>query len=301
MHKPKILGIIGSTRKNGFTHSLLNEAICELSGECDVEVVNLYSQNIKPCLGCFKCMKNGSCIQKDSMGENGSLYKKIRESNGLIIATPVYHWTYNSVTHTFIERLYPTHWKKFVNGIPTVCITCASNQGFQTKSLVELCKISFALNLKYIDGIDCHAALLNEEKKRARLIGKKLFKAVLEDSPEAREKFDEKSKWLHYMNSVWDPFSHYLANLTDGRFEIKKSLPEKMLELDDNDEIVENYLNRCIENLSGTLDLLKNSNRNDALESLLNASINWTKATWEKVVKNIVNMEIPDSYRGLND
>jgi hypothetical protein len=142
---------------------------------------------------------------------------------------------------------------------------------------------------------------LNEEKKRARLIGKKLFKAVLEDSPEAREKFDEKSKWLHYMNSVWDPFRHYLANLTDGRFEIKKSLPEKMLELDDNDEIVENYLNRCIENLSGTLDLLKNSSRNDALESLLNASISWTKATWEKVVKNIVNMEIPDSYRGLND
>lgn len=298
MHRPKILAILSSTRRNGFTSELLKTTIGELENKCEVEIVNLYEQKISPCLGCFKCMEKGYCIQRDSMGQNGLLYKKISEANGLIIATPVYHWTFNSITHVFIERLYPTHWKKFVNGIPTVCITCASNQGFQTESLVELCKISFALNLKYIDGIDCHAAFLEEEKKRARSLGKRLLKEALEDSEEKRMNFDEKAKWLHYMNSMWDPFDNYLSNLTDGRFEINKSLPKRMIEANNN-ETVEKLLNECLENLNNTLDQLKNSNRNNALESLLAASLNWTKATWEKIVKNIVKIEIPDSYRGL--
>jgi len=297
MNRPTVLVLLASTRREGFTSQLLDGAAEVIERECNLERVNLFDYDIRPCLGCFKCLEGKGCVQKDSMGRSGDLLRLIHDSNAILLGTPVYHWTYNSITHAFLERLYPTHWDKMVNGMPCAFISCASNQGFQSETLTSLCKMGFALNLKYVCGADCHAAFMDEEMPRARLVGKYISEAAKEDFLKGRSEFTELEKWSHYMSKIWNPFTHYLGNITDQRLEVRKSLPERLLSKSDNDDSVINLLEKCTDNLERSLSNIKSSNGHKALELLIEASIQWTEATWQKIVKGIVKREMPKTYR----
>ncbi|MEE0962901.1 MAG: flavodoxin family protein [Ruminococcus bromii] len=55
----------------------------------EVEQIDLYKKEIKPCLGCFSCWSKtpGECIIKDDMQE---IYEKIKASDIIIESFPLY-------------------------------------------------------------------------------------------------------------------------------------------------------------------------------------------------------------------
>lgn len=58
---------------------------------------------MKGCLGCNACRYGKPCIQKD--GFNG-LVPKIKETDLILFASPLYFWTVSARIKAFIERFY---------------------------------------------------------------------------------------------------------------------------------------------------------------------------------------------------
>ncbi len=98
----KILGIMGSPRKNGNTHVLLSEILKGAAQEgANSEIIFLIDQNIRECDGCYSCWKGNECSKCDDMN---ALYPKIIESDVLIFGTPVYWYGPTALMKAFLDR-----------------------------------------------------------------------------------------------------------------------------------------------------------------------------------------------------
>jgi multimeric flavodoxin WrbA len=98
----KILGIVGSPRRKGNTH-LLVEKILE-GGEdagAETEILFLGDKKITECDGCHACWKGKPCIKNDDMND---LYDKIAGSDVLVFGTPVYWYGPTALMKGFIDR-----------------------------------------------------------------------------------------------------------------------------------------------------------------------------------------------------
>jgi multimeric flavodoxin WrbA/putative sterol carrier protein len=73
----------------------------------DVDVINLQKKKINYCIGCYTCWSKtpGECIHKDDMSRE--LFPKFVDSDLIVMATPLYHYTVNALLKTFIERTLP--------------------------------------------------------------------------------------------------------------------------------------------------------------------------------------------------
>jgi len=73
----------------------------------EIEVVDLRKKRIKNCIGCFTCWTKtpGVCIHQDDMTKE--LFPKFLESDLVVYATPLYHFTLNATMKAFIERTLP--------------------------------------------------------------------------------------------------------------------------------------------------------------------------------------------------
>jgi len=106
MHKLKILIIMGSPRKYGNT-SKLAELAAEGIRDVGAEPVKIYLVDfeIKPCIGCVsddQLACRYPCIIDDDMRK---IYEMVLESEGLILATPVYWYAPSGLVKNFIDRL----------------------------------------------------------------------------------------------------------------------------------------------------------------------------------------------------
>ncbi|NLB20771.1 MAG: flavodoxin family protein [Clostridium sp.] len=100
----KVLGIVGSKRKNGNTAHLVNKAMESVVGkEITTETIYLGDYDIKGCTGCEGCKKTYTCVIKDDMM---NLYPKILEADAVIIGSPTYFYNISSDMKSFIDRLY---------------------------------------------------------------------------------------------------------------------------------------------------------------------------------------------------
>jgi len=100
----KILGVVGSKRKNGNTSLLMKEALDAANNEgLETEIIYLGDYNISGCTGCEGCKKSFACVIKDGMQE---LYPKIIRADGLIIGSPTYFYNITAEMKAFIERMY---------------------------------------------------------------------------------------------------------------------------------------------------------------------------------------------------
>jgi multimeric flavodoxin WrbA len=102
----KVLGINGSPRPYGNSFQALKLALraAELEG-AEVELVNLYEYEIKPCLGCVSddikaCVY--PCPINDDMVK---LYPKVIECDALIISSPIYWFGVSGLLKNFLDRL----------------------------------------------------------------------------------------------------------------------------------------------------------------------------------------------------
>ncbi len=85
----KIIIINGSHRKNGATALILRKMHQKLKTFPDIEIqfYHIADLNLKYCIGCCKCYKNGKCVFNDDLEE---LSEDIETANGIIIGSPTY-------------------------------------------------------------------------------------------------------------------------------------------------------------------------------------------------------------------
>jgi multimeric flavodoxin WrbA len=95
--------LVGSPNANGNTAKLIN-AILEGAAEngAKTRVYNLEALNLKGCNACQKCLEEGRCGIDDDMR---TLYREIKNSDAVILGSPVYMWQVTAQTKIFIDRL----------------------------------------------------------------------------------------------------------------------------------------------------------------------------------------------------
>lgn len=102
----KIVVLNGSPRKNGNTAELI-KAFAEgaASAGNEVTVFHLDSMNIHGCKGCFggNSSRECPCVQKDDMTK---IYPAVRESDVVVLATPLYYWNMSGQLRTAMDRLF---------------------------------------------------------------------------------------------------------------------------------------------------------------------------------------------------
>lgn len=101
----KVLIINGSPRINGNTSIALNEMIKIFKEEnVEIEYFQIGTSEIKGCKACNFChVKNEGCIYKDIVND---LSLKLKESNGIVIASPVYYASPNGSLISLLDRLF---------------------------------------------------------------------------------------------------------------------------------------------------------------------------------------------------
>jgi len=109
----KVVAIIGSPRKNGNTELLTKHTLKAISEEgLDTELIRLASLEIKPCTACMACKEQEICSIKDDLFP---IYLKMKEADGIILASPVYYGSATSLIKALMERVgYISRW----NGEP---------------------------------------------------------------------------------------------------------------------------------------------------------------------------------------
>jgi multimeric flavodoxin WrbA len=109
----KVIGIVGSPRKNGNTELLTKHTLKSISEESlDTEVIRLAGREIKPCTACMACKEQEICSIKDDLFP---IYLKMKEADGIILASPVYYGSATSLIKALMERTgYIARW----NGEP---------------------------------------------------------------------------------------------------------------------------------------------------------------------------------------
>jgi multimeric flavodoxin WrbA len=119
--KLKVLIINGSPRANGNTSLAVKEMENVFAAEgVEVKTVQIGNKNIRGCVACGSCAKNGKCVFDDAVNE---LAPKFEEADGLVIASPVYYASANATLIACLDRLfYSTHFDKSMKvGASVVC------------------------------------------------------------------------------------------------------------------------------------------------------------------------------------
>jgi len=98
----KVLGIMGSPRRQSNTEILLDKAL-EGAREAGAEVEKVLASKLKisPCLEIYACRKDGDCAIKDDMQ---LLYKKLLEADHIIFASPIFFYGVTSQAKALVDR-----------------------------------------------------------------------------------------------------------------------------------------------------------------------------------------------------
>jgi len=99
----KILGISGSSRKEGTSGGMkLIQTVLENTG-VEYELVSLRNKSIGGCIACLGCVEDNICKVNDDLKP---LREKIVAADAYVIGAPNYYSTLNALTHAFLERWF---------------------------------------------------------------------------------------------------------------------------------------------------------------------------------------------------
>ena len=102
----KIVILNGSPRKGGNTAALV-KAFTEGAESKGHSVIQfpVGTMNIRGCIACEACRKSGSgkCVQQDEMQQ---VYPDAADADMIVLASPVYFWSFTGQMQSAISRLY---------------------------------------------------------------------------------------------------------------------------------------------------------------------------------------------------
>lgn len=100
----QVLIINGSPRAEGNTSIALHEMEKIFHAEgIQTEILQIGNKDIRGCIACNSCSKNGKCVFDDLVNE---VAPKFEACDGLIIASPVYYASANGTLISFVDRLF---------------------------------------------------------------------------------------------------------------------------------------------------------------------------------------------------
>lgn len=105
--------------------------------EAEVDIIDIYSLDIKPCRGCYSCWNKtpGICAIRDDMIECLTLYM---EADLIIWSFPLYHYSIPAKGKMFLERTLPTVLPDLVK-TPSGCIHPSRYDKEQKVVLISSC------------------------------------------------------------------------------------------------------------------------------------------------------------------
>ncbi|MEW6524088.1 MAG: flavodoxin family protein [Bacillota bacterium] len=132
----KVLGIVGSPHRYGNTTFMLEQALdAAQEAGASVELVHLLDYDVRPCLGCLRCV--GRCVQDDGMP---ALATKLLEAQGIIAASPVYFGTMSAQLKIFVDRTRVLRHNEFslANKVFGAISVAGRRNGGQETTLIEM-------------------------------------------------------------------------------------------------------------------------------------------------------------------
>lgn len=125
-----IVGIAGSLRAKSNTLQYVKRAL-EVLGDkgFQTELISLRGKEIKPCNGCYDCVKKGYCTIKDD--DFADILAKMQTAEGLILGSPVYLSSVVPQMMSLLARAtFVAYWNdKFFSGKVGGPITVARRAG----------------------------------------------------------------------------------------------------------------------------------------------------------------------------
>ena len=99
----KVVGISGSSRKNGNTAIIIKTIFEELSKVgIETELIQLAEIDIQPCRACFACKGKKNCVFRGD-GFN-DVFNRMIEADGIILGSPVYSADVSSKMKALLDR-----------------------------------------------------------------------------------------------------------------------------------------------------------------------------------------------------
>ena len=100
----KVLILSGSPRVDGNTSLAVNEMVKVFEAEgVETKIMQIGNQDIRGCIACGYCSKNGKCVFDDAVNEAARVFE---ESDGLVVASPVYYASANATLIACLDRLF---------------------------------------------------------------------------------------------------------------------------------------------------------------------------------------------------
>lgn len=134
----KILGIAGSPRKGQSCEKMIAAAL-GIAKERGFETDTVFISNLEvgPCKACGACREKDSCIIEDDMEE---IYEKMRSSDGIIVASPVYMGNYPAQLKALFDRSVLLRRKDFAlrNKVGAALSVGGSRNGGQEKTIQSI-------------------------------------------------------------------------------------------------------------------------------------------------------------------
>jgi len=302
----RLLAVLCTPRTEGYTGSLWRAAV-GAAGQVKgitVDAVCLGDFSFGPCQSCYACIRSDKhlCALPDDMGRSGRgrLFARVAKANALLIVEPVHFWGNSATAHIFVERLYPFAWSGRLDGMPFGSISCAGNQGMQHLAAEGMCKWAFTLGMRHMGGVAAHAADMKRAEREAQQLARKLARGALRDA-EGRRSWSELERYRAYRKSRWDPYRHYLDNLTAGTRDWEKSLIARAQASGSfTDPEAARLLGEAGKELRACLAADGAGEEDEALPPLVRAGALWTHATWRQLLeKDVVRAAPPRAYRPL--
>ena len=142
----KVLLVNGSPHINGCTARALKEVEETLKNEgIETDFVSVGNKEIRGCIACGTCGKNGKCVFDDVVNE---IATKFEEADGIVIGTPVYYAGSNGSILSLLDRLfYSTHFDKTMKVGAAVI---SSRRAGSTSALDEIYKYYGICNMPIV-------------------------------------------------------------------------------------------------------------------------------------------------------
>jgi len=100
----KVLLINGSPKANGNTALALAEMEKVFAANAvETEIIQVGDKDIRGCIACGGCSSTGKCVFDDIVNETA---EKLKECDGIVVASPVYYASANATLVAFLDRLF---------------------------------------------------------------------------------------------------------------------------------------------------------------------------------------------------
>ena len=151
----------GSVRRGGNTELLVQSFAEGARKNNSVEIVSVADFKVNPCIGCNSCFnrEENDCSQNDDMTK---VYEKLKSTDILVIASPVYFYGISAQLKAMIDRLHTPMRNSFpIKKLALILVGAAS-----LPEMFDAIKVQYRLALNFFGLEDAGTVLVRGAKEK---------------------------------------------------------------------------------------------------------------------------------------